>query len=60
MSDDTIRLELRVTPELMKRIDDFRRQLPSPPARATAARMLIEYALDGTANPTKRTTVKRP
>ena len=54
MSDATIRLELRITPELAAAIDDWRRQLPSPPPRATAARWLIERSLDASVKRNER------
>jgi hypothetical protein len=40
-----IRFEIRLPAELADRIDDWRRDVPALPARATAARKLIELGL---------------
>jgi hypothetical protein len=45
MERKPIRFELRLSPELADEIDWLRRQLPDLPARAEAARKLIEVGL---------------
>jgi hypothetical protein len=45
MSTKTERLELRVDVEFLAKVDEWRRNQPDLPARATAVRQLVEIAL---------------
>ncbi|MER9169496.1 hypothetical protein NKI12_19360 [Mesorhizobium australicum] len=47
----TERFEMRVTPEFLKLVDDWRRQQPTIPARADAIRQIVERALSSDEGP---------
>jgi hypothetical protein len=43
----TERLDMRVRPEWLAKVDDWRRRQPTIPTRSEAVRILVEQALDG-------------
>lgn len=53
----TARFEMRIDPETIARIDDWRRQQPDLPARAEAIRRLVDLGL--VAGTTKRAVTHR-
>lgn len=56
MEQKPIRFELRLSAEKWRQIDDWRRQLPSPPSKTVAVRLLIDTAL---ATPAARQLLER-
>lgn len=46
MNEKTERLEMRVSPDFLAKIDDWRRIQPDLPARAQAIRRLVEIGLE--------------
>jgi hypothetical protein len=53
------RLNLPLSPELVREIDEWRRRQDDIPARATAARRLIQIALKAEAAPDPASKLKR-
>lgn len=54
MPPKTERFEMRLDPEMIERIDRWRREQPDLPGRAEAIRRLVDKALPDTAKKTAR------
>jgi hypothetical protein len=48
-------LQMRVTEDFVRKIDDWRRKQPDLPSRTEAIRRLVEFGLEAEATPKKKT-----